>query len=167
MFLINILFSGFGLWLFWNAGFYILSLLFFGGAIFFIDNLKIILILMKLQESMYFYTDNNTDEINEPFYNRELFMETLYHLVCLFHYNQLIINYFLKQNYQFIMHLWILYLFKELQISFATILKNYNSYTKFRKIKNNLDQIFPKVFITDSKKDDICSICHEDLLIAR
>ena len=48
MFLLNLIFSGFGLWLFWNAGFYILSLLFFGGAIFFIDNFKIILILLKL-----------------------------------------------------------------------------------------------------------------------
>jgi len=99
MFLINILFSGFGLWLFWNAGFYILSLLFFGGAIFFIDNFKIILILMKLQDSMSFYINNNTDEINEPFYNRELLMDNLYNGICLIHYNQLIINYFFKQNY--------------------------------------------------------------------
>ena len=87
MFLVNIGFSGFGLWLFWNTGFYILSLLFFEGAIFFVDNVKIILITLKLQESMYFYINNNTDEINEPFYNRELSVDTIYHIVCLFHYN--------------------------------------------------------------------------------
>ncbi len=43
------------------------------------------------------------------------------------------------------MHLWLLYLVKELQISFVALKKDIDQYTKYVKILKNLDTFFPKV----------------------
>lgn len=105
---------------------YTLTLLFFGGGQTLVESLKIQQMISKIKDNIHFYVDNNSDETQEPEFKREVIFDSIFHAMRLIHFEQLIINYFFRFNYQFIMHLWLLYLIKEIQISFSTLKGHYD-----------------------------------------
>ncbi|KAL4455450.1 hypothetical protein ABPG74_012602 [Tetrahymena malaccensis] len=167
LFLVNLWICAIGLWTFSMSGYYKLSLLFYEGILFGFDSFKIVLCATKLCDHMNFYVNYNTEEIHDPFFKRETLFDSFQHIVQLFHFMQLIYNYFFKLDYQFIMHLWLLYLFKKINISLRQLKNNFQAYRRYRNIQLNLDIMFPKVDIKELQSDDVCSICHDELIVAR
>ncbi|KAL4503023.1 hypothetical protein ABPG72_014252 [Tetrahymena utriculariae] len=167
LFLVNLWICAIGLWTFSMSGYYKLSLLFYEGILFGFDSFKIVLCATKLCDHMNFYVNYNTEEIHDPFFKRETLFDSFQHIVQLFHFFQLIYNYFFKLDYQFIMHLWLLYLFKKINISLRQLKNNFQAYRRYRNIQLNLDIMLPKVDIKELQSDDVCSICHDELIVAR
>ncbi|EAS04574.2 C3HC4 type (RING finger) zinc finger protein (macronuclear) [Tetrahymena thermophila SB210] len=167
LFLANLWICAIGLWTFSMSGYYKLSLLFYEGILFGFDSFKIVICTTKLCDHMNFYVNYNTEEIHDPFFKRETLFDSFQHIVQLFHFIQLIYNYFFKLDYQFIMHLWLLYLFKKINISLRQLKNNFQAYRRYRNIQLNLDIMFPKVDISQLQSDDVCSICHDELIVAR
>ena len=50
------------------------------GGLIFVETVKILSVIKILNFDLSFYTNNNTDQIHEPFMKQELFYDSLYHV---------------------------------------------------------------------------------------
>ncbi|CAK88033.1 unnamed protein product (macronuclear) [Paramecium tetraurelia] len=161
----NFLITFFGILMLHKVGIYALSLLFYGGVQTFIEYSQLILICKKLQQKYTYFINNNIEQLTEPQFYEEIIPDILYQIVKFLNSSQLIVNYFRTINFHIFLHLWLFQIFSDLQSSLSSLKKNIDQLIKYKRIQQHLDSLFPRVL--DIQEDEICIICHEELILAR
>ncbi|CAD8142008.1 unnamed protein product [Paramecium pentaurelia] len=161
----NFLITFFGILMLHKVGIYALSLLFYGGIQTFIEYSQLILICKKLQQKYTYFINNNIEQLTEPQFYQEIIPDILYSIVKILYCSQLIVNYFRTINFHIFLHLWLFQIFSDLQSSLQSLKKNIDQLIKYKRIQQHLDSLFPRVL--DIQEDEICIICHEELILAR
>ncbi|CAD8056789.1 unnamed protein product [Paramecium sonneborni] len=161
----NFVITFFGILMLHKVGIYAMSLLFYGGIQTLIEYTKLILVCKKLQQKYTYFINNNIEQLTEPQFYQEIIPDIMYQFVKILYCSQLIVNYFRTINFHIFLHLWLFQIFSDLQSSLQSLKKNVDQLIKYKRVQQHLDFLFPRAM--DIQEDEICIICHEELILAR
>lgn len=141
-----------------ELGFYTLFLLLFLNVQSIIEYVQLHFGCIALRKHKIYYINNNTDQVHEPNFVVDVVCDTAFHLLKICYDSFLISN--ISFSYQLILHLWMFYILTDLQHSLSKLKHTFYALRAHYKIHHTLTKIIPK-------EQEMCAICHDELLVAR
>lgn len=158
---LNLMIASGIIWLCWYANFKIIASLTLIFGLSLVEPFKLFLSSSISLKNYSLITNNNVIHLNDPKFKTETILDIIYQ--CLIIAILLIIGY---SSSKYIMGFIIIY-FSSFYNSVGKLRDALKKIQKWRIINKKLDEIYPIVDRKDQIEEENCTICHENMLVAR
>jgi hypothetical protein len=152
-------------WYFIHVSFRINQIMLYPTLLLLLDSLAMLISCSRIRTRLYYYFNNNIDDIS-PVYWIDAVYTLAKSTLKIWHLSTFIKAFYKISNnlMEIFLSPWIITILTEFYTATKNICKCVTEYNRFRELRQRINRYLPRC---QPRFDDICTICHEELLSCR